>query len=69
MSVANMTLGFKIALALRLKNFSFKIACTTIIGMRKGQATCVEVKIDINWVNFDTLPSSLSLIKNELRWR
>ena len=55
---------FKIALALKLKNFSFRIACTTLIGMRKGQATFVEVKIDINRVNFDTLPSSLSLIKN-----
>ena len=54
---------FKIAIALKLKNFSFRIACTTLIGMRKGQATFVEVKIDINRVNFDTLLSSLSLMK------
>ena len=84
MSVANMTLRFKIALALRLKYFSFKIACTiyfeteilqpkcksyfVLIGMRKGLDTFVEVKIDINWINFDTLQSSLSLIKNAPTW-
>jgi hypothetical protein len=57
---------FKIAIALKLKNFSFRIACTTLIGMRmrKGLDTFVEVKIDINQINFDTLPSSLSLIIN-----
>ena len=69
LSVANRSFGFKIALALKLKNFSFRIACTTLIGMRKGLDTFVEVKIDINRVNFDTLLSSLSLIKNAPRWR
>ena len=49
-SVANWSFGLKIALALKLKNFSFRIACTTLIGMRKGLDTFVKVKIDTNWV-------------------
>ena len=69
LSVGNMSFGFKIALALKLKNFSFRIACNTLIGMRKGMDTFVEVKKDNNQVNFDTLLSLLSLLKNATRWR
>ena len=54
---------FKIAIALKLKNFRFRLARTTLIGMRKGLDTFAEVKIDINLVNFDTLLSSMSLMK------